>query len=101
VSQIFAQMRYNDAGLLSLFGGRRMFDESPLVQQVVGEARLENTKKILRAVLEERFGALAPDLLARLAGVGDVERLCRLIREAVRCASLNDFRASLAAAPAP
>ena len=103
VSQIFAQMRYNDPSLLSIFGGRIMgwFEESPLVQAVVDNAVLRRTRKNLMQVLEARFGALDSELRARLEGVGDEQELSRLIDEAARCPSLDEFRAKLLSPPPP
>ena len=105
VAQVMAQMRYNDAGLLSILGGTRMIMESPLIQGILEEARVENTQKIMRKairqILETRFGELRPQIVEALDAVVDERRLDDLITEAVRCTSLDDFRARPASHPAP
>ena len=99
VAQVMAQMRYNDAGLLSILGGKRMIMESPLIQEILEEARLENTVKTIREMvqqaLEARFGALPPQLVEQLNAVVDEGRLRALFTEAVRCSSPDDFQTRL------
>ncbi len=99
VAQVMARMRYNDAGLLSILGGKRVIMESPLIQEIMDEVRLESTVKTIREMvqlnLETRFGALPPQLVERLNAVVGEGRLRALIREAVRCSSLDDFQTRL------
>ena len=99
VAQVMAQMRYNDAGLLSILGGKRMIMESPLIQEIMDEVRLESTVKAVREMvqqtLETRFGHMPPQLVELLNAVTDEQRLRQLHAHAVRCASLDDFRAQL------
>ena len=102
VAQVMAEMRYNDAGLLSILGGKRMIMESPMIQEIMDEVRLESTIKTMRQMvqqnLETRFGVLPPQLVELLNAVADEKRLRALHAESVRCASLDDFRARLASA---
>lgn len=105
VAQVMAQMRYNDAGLLSIFGGQPMFDDSPLVQAAVDRACRKSTRKTMREmilqVLETRFGAVPLPVVELLDATADEQRLRGLNTEAVRCSSLDDFRARLASHPMP
>jgi hypothetical protein len=99
VAQVMAQMRYNDAGLLSIFGGTPMFDDSPLVLAAIERASVKITRKTMREniqqILETRFGDLPPELVEVLNAVADERHLRGLVAEAVRCVSLKDFRARL------
>jgi hypothetical protein len=105
VTQVMAQMRYNEAGLLSIFGGTPMFDDSPLVLDAIERASVKITAKTVREniqqILETRFGDLPPELVEVLGAVEDERHLRGLVKDAVRCASLDDFRARLVSSPAP
>ncbi len=101
VAHVMARMRYNEASLLSIFGGKQMFNESPLVQEVVEETRLETVREDIQQILETRFGDLPPRIAEVLDAVADERRLRGLVAEAVRCTSLDDFRARLVSSPAP
>ena len=82
-----------------------MFDDSPLVQEIVQETRLKTiiktTREAVQKVLETRFGNLPPRIAEGLNAVGDERRLSDLVAEAVRSSSLDDFRARLVSSPAP
>jgi predicted transposase YdaD len=95
VVQVMAQMRYNDAGLLSIFGVKQMFNESPLIQEIVEETRVKTVRGMVLETLETRFGELPLEIAERLNTVVDERRLRRLATEAWQCASLDDFRAHL------
>lgn len=103
VAQVMARMRYNDAGLLSILGGKQMIVETPFIQELLEEACVENTRKNMREtvqrILAERFGPLPPQMVELLNAVADEQRLRDLVLEAVRCASLDDFQARLASHP--
>jgi hypothetical protein len=105
VAHIMAQMRYTELGLLSIFGGKQMFNDSPIVQEIVQEASLKVRRKTVREMvqqnLETRFGDLPPQIVEMLDAIEDERRLRALGAEAVRCASLDDFRARLVSSSAP
>jgi hypothetical protein len=105
VTQVMAQMRYNEASLLSIFGGTPMFDDSPLVLAAIERAsvkiRAKTAREHIQQVLETRFDDLSPQIVERLNAIVDERRLRDLLSEAVRCASLDDFRARLVSTPAP
>ncbi len=99
VAQVMAQMRYNDAGLLAVFGGTPVFDDSPLVLAAIDRASKKitrnNMEEAVLQVLEARFEAVPPALVESLHAVADEGRLRALLREAARCSSLNDFQTRL------
>ncbi len=104
VAQVMAQMRYNNAGLLSIFGGTPVFDDSPLVLAAIDRASKRITRKnmqeAVQEVLEARFGVVPPALVELLQAIADEAQLHALLREAARCASPDDFQARLTS-PAP
>lgn len=80
VAQVMAQMRYNDAGLLAVFGGTPVFDDSPLVLAAIDRASKKitrnNMEEAVLQVLEARFEAVPPALVESLHAVADEGRLC-------------------------
>jgi predicted transposase YdaD len=91
VCQVLAKLRYNDPAFLALFGGRQAMIESPLIQEIVAEARQDN---ILRA-LELRLGAVPPEIATVLRTVFDEQKLRDLFDFAIVCPDLNAFRAKV------
>ena len=89
VTQLLARLRYNDPRLLELLGGRAAMIESPLLDELVAEAR---TADLLR-YLHGRFGPLPEELQAAVRSVEDSRRLDDLITAAAECDSLDAFRA--------
>lgn len=79
--------------------------ESPLIQEIVAESKLEERVGAILDVLSERFGAVTPAVTAGLEQVKEKEKLVRLTRQAVACASLQAFedflRQELPAPPPP
>jgi hypothetical protein len=101
VAHIMAQMRYNEKGLFSIFGDQQMFDDSPLVLEVVERTRLKTVREMVLQNLETRFNDLPPQIVEMVNAVVDERRLRRLGVDAVRCSSLDDFRARLVSSSAP
>jgi hypothetical protein len=114
VTQVLAYLRYNDVGLLTILGGRRIMLESPLIDDLVmekyGDVIAEKTREAreaaqeaaqqaaresIVAVLEARFGDLPPDLLKQIAAVVDQKDLKQLIRATGTCPDLDAFRERL------
>ena len=78
VTQVLTYLRYNDVGLLTILGGRKVMLESPLIDELVmekyGELLTERTREATRetacetahqdivTVLEARFGDVPRDL---------------------------------------
>jgi hypothetical protein len=106
-----APQRADDLALLNIFGelafprldvggiiGRDKMKGSKLIRSFVAEARREDVAEALRIRLgEEAVSAVLP-LLERIE---DAERLRGLHALAIRCASLDEFRAGLAASSSP
>ena len=95
VAQVLARLRYNDPGILSIFGGRQAMIESPLIQELMQEVVAERGHKYIVGVLEERFGSVPQDIITALGTIQEDERLGQLLRWAVRCPDLEAFRQRL------
>jgi hypothetical protein len=93
VAQVLASLRYNDPSLLELFGGEEGMIESPLLQKVLAE----RAQRLIRGLLEDRFGPVPADVATALADVRDEGRLDQLNKAAARCPDLATFRRELAA----
>jgi predicted transposase YdaD len=91
VTQVLGRLRYNTNLLMSIFGGSRVMIESPLIQELVGQAR---QKDILRA-LKNRFGADLAEIVVALQPVLDEDKLDELFDWAMQCPDLASFRARL------
>lgn len=72
-----------------------MFNDSPLIQELLAEKTAETTHNNILAILTARFGAVPPDLAARLRAVRNEATLKDLITWAALCADLDAFRARL------
>ena len=57
----------------------------------VEKGALENARKSLSAVLEERFGTISAHDADALAAIDDPQRLTILMRAAVKAQSLKEF----------
>ena len=88
VTQVLTRLRYNDRGLLSIFGGSRAMIESPLIQELMAE---RSHKHILR-LLTGRFGPVPPEIAASLQNIQDEQTLDDLVDVASRCPDLETFR---------
>lgn len=91
VSQILAKLRYNDAGLLNILGGRQAMIESPLIQELLEE----KVQACIETILKDRFGAVPVELANALKTVHDEAALDSLLKWAVRCPDLEAFRGRL------
>ena len=89
------RLRYNDPGLIAIFGGRQIMIESPLIQELVDEAKRNQMHEAIAQVLEARFGQVPEDLAAHLRTILDAPRLSHLNRLAALCPDLEAFRAAL------
>ena len=104
VTQVLAYLRYNDVGLLTILGGRKVMLESPLLDELVDEkygVRLaakirETAQRGIRTVLEARFGDIPSELIEQIESVEREEQLQTLTRTAAACPNLDAFRRALA-----
>jgi hypothetical protein len=81
-----------------------MLIETPLIQEIVAEARQEGRAQAILDCLTARFGAVTPTITTGLAQVKEREKLLRLTQHAVLCPSLRAFENSLrkeSSAPPP
>jgi hypothetical protein len=92
VAQVLARLRYNDPGLLSIFGGSQAMIESPLIQELMAQ---RGHKDIVR-VLAARFGSVPPEIEAAVRAIQDESRLDALLDGAALCPDLEAFRQRLA-----
>ena len=59
------------------------------------EGALETARKMVLEVLEERFGIVPLSLIERIRSISDETVLTALVRQAVRCGSLDEFREAI------
>jgi hypothetical protein len=81
--------------LTAIFGGRQVLIESPLIQEIVDEAKREQAHKDILQGLQERFGPVPEDLASHVRAIPDEQRLRLLLRHAWQCSDLGAFRAAL------
>jgi hypothetical protein len=91
VTQVMTRLRYNDPGLLRLFGGREAMIESPLIQELLAE----RMHKALLDFLGARFGSVPQDVETAIRAVEDESTLDELVRLAAVCPDLETFHARL------
>jgi hypothetical protein len=91
VTQVLTRLRYNDASLLSILGGRKIMIESPLLQELVAESLHET----LLGVLEDRCGSVPPETATLIRAILDEKRLQSLTRFAAKCKDLESFQSQL------
>lgn len=73
---------------------------SKLIRSFMEEAREETRREDVAEVVRIRFGEEAASaVVPPLEQISDAERLRGLLALAIRCASLDEFRAGLAAPP--
>jgi len=99
VTQFLSGMRYNNAKLLQILGGRRAMIESPLYQELEAElmrkAEIKTTRKAIARILKIRFGIVPRELGSELKAIDDENRLGELLDHAVKCRNINSFRKQL------
>jgi hypothetical protein len=94
---IFGDLAFPHLDVGGLIGSDNMLT-SKLIRSLVAEARRDDVADILRIRFGEEAGSAA---LALLQPIEDPERLRELHTLAIRCSSLDEFRAGLAAPPPP
>jgi hypothetical protein len=101
VTQILARLRYNAEEAKALFGGDRPMIESPLLAEIVEEAKVKAKQQDIVEVLKARFGTIPEEIMVSLRDVQDLEKLNNLIRLAARSADLGDFEQHLRGTAVP
>ncbi len=97
VTQVMAKLRYNDPRYLALFGGRQAMIESPLIQEIVAEAKAEANHTAILTFLRGRFGQVPPEIAQALQSISDVQTLEDLMLFTAQCPNLDAFRARVQA----
>ncbi len=91
VTQVLARLRYNDPGILELFGGRQSMIESPLIK----ELEAEFTHKTILRFLEGRFGPVPEDIRGAVQRIRDESTLDAVTLLAARCPDVDAFRSGM------
>ena len=94
VTQVLARLRYNDPGILELFGGRQSMIESPLIQ----ELEAEFAHKSILLFLESRFGSVPEDVRSAVQRVRDESAIRAMTVLAARCPDIDAFRRGMPSA---
>lgn len=71
--------------------------ESPLVKEIVDQAKCETQRECLVRVLARRFGPIHSEVAEKLQSVSDLEELDALFDHAIECPSWSAFREKLKA----
>ncbi len=89
---IFGKMAYPDINVAD-FIGREQMKESKIIEEFQDEARVEKGREDTLEVLDARFGPRAvAEFRPLLGSVTDNQKLTRLLRLALRCSDLEQFR---------
>jgi hypothetical protein len=91
VSQVLARLKFPQPELLALLGGQRAMIESPLITELLVKTRQDDIVEVLAG----RFGKVPHEIVTRLRSVVKERELKALIRFAVRCPDLKEFRERL------
>jgi hypothetical protein len=101
ILSIFGRLAYPDIDPADIIG-REAMRESLFYQEILDEGRIENARAYILATLEERFDkAAAASFAEAITRITDERQLDQLHRLAVRCQTIDEFRAALEAAQAP
>ena len=73
----------------------RFILDSPLVREIVDQARREVCVRFLLEILDERFGVVTPTITAGLGRFEELDPLHRLVRRSAVCESLQAFETTL------
>jgi hypothetical protein len=65
--------------------------ESQTVNEWKREGRVETLRQTLRDLLEDRFGSLSGEWLARIEAVADPGRLRQAVRQVLKLKNLDDL----------
>lgn len=95
VTQVLTKLRFPDPQLLTLFGGKQVMIDSPLIREIVTENTQETLQRAIVRFLEARFGALSDALAARIKSVRKNNDLDTLVSVAGQCPDLAAFEARL------
>jgi hypothetical protein len=95
ITQVFTEARFPNAPWLSIFGGKKLMIESPMVQELLAETAQQTMHRAILKFLETRFGPVPADVSAAVRLTVDEAALDTLLRLAAYCPDLDAFRAHL------
>jgi len=72
-----------------------MIVESPLIQEYVDERLREDRQAHVLEILRTKFGAVPPDVVAKVRAIQDVRQLSEFIPRAAVALDLDTFRSQL------
>lgn len=91
VTQVFSRLRFPARRFQEILGGKKVMNESPLIQELMAEKLQDAILRILKA----RFGDVPSDLVEYLRAVTREKKLNALIDKAAVCRNLEAFRTFL------
>jgi hypothetical protein len=77
-----------------IFRGVRVMQESDTYLAILDEGQEKFAKKAILAIGEDRFGPADESMRAQLFRIGDLERLERMLRRAVKAANWQEILAT-------
>lgn len=95
VTQVLTKLRFPDPQLLTLFGGKQVMIDSPLIREIVTENTQQTMHEAIQLVLAGRFGAVTDALGARIKSVRRKGELDALVQFAGTCRDLAAFESRL------
>jgi hypothetical protein len=69
--------------------------ESPLIQELIDQAKQQLAHKFLLKTLETRFGAIPSEITAKVRAIVDEQKLDNLYGHALTCSDFESFRTHL------
>lgn len=88
VTQVFTRLRFDQRNLLTILGGQKVMNESPLIRELVAE----KLHRAILAVLRRRFREVPLELSNRLEAIHKEDDLIDLVAEASEIPSLDAFQ---------
>jgi predicted transposase YdaD len=95
VTQVMASMLYNDQQLMTILGGSQIMIESPLLNEMLAKATVQDRQEVILEILADRFSAVPEEIAAAVRTIHDFAKLKGLVRAAYSCRTLKAFREHL------
>jgi hypothetical protein len=95
ITQIMAQLAYNNSALLTILGGSQVMLESPLIQELMTKNTAQTTQKNILQVLETRLGPVPQDIATALQAIQEASKLDKLMKLSAACPDLETFHSRL------
>jgi hypothetical protein len=91
ISEVMAGLRFPGLDLMTLFGGKKMMIESPLIQKVIAETIQDSVLDVLK----DRFETVPRDVTKLVRAEMNDKKLKKLVVLAGKCRDLDKFRDAL------